>query len=227
MAPYSHVLVGHHISIHGHSLWMFMGSMFGDHRNQITAYISSLFHLFSRVTNFQLLHQHCISILVKISACYIYLFHRNKQQVLLPDLPHTFLALCLFNWWTAFLFSPFISGVCVHTCMHAHFVLLVLLGRSRLFCTCAFNASNLNIKSNASVGQLHAIISVTAVNRRPKCVRGYLWNYWDPVHHCAGDRPGYLGVVCIQEPSYIFRTVTHQGESTLWPCLYQNMFIET
>jgi len=114
--------------------------------------------------------------------------------------------------------------------MHAHFVLLVLvlLGRSMPFCTsCAFYASNLNIKSNTSVGQQHAVIRVIAVNRRPKCVRGYLWNYWDPVHHCVGDRPGYLGVVCIQEPSYIFRTVTHQGESTLSSCLYQNMFIET
>jgi len=71
------------------------------------------------------------------------------------------------------------------------------------------------------MGQLCAAISVIAVNRRPKCVHGYLWNYWDPVHHSAGNKPGYLGVVRIQEPSYIFRTVTHQGESTFWPCLYQ------
>jgi len=135
------------------------------------------------------------------------------------------MALCIFKLRDSFPFFPPLSVVCerVHTCMHAHFVLLVLLGRCMLFCTsCTFYASNLNIKSNISVGQLHAVINLIAVNRRPKCVHGYLWNYWDPVHHCAGDRPGYLGVVCIQEPSYIFRPVTHQGESTLWPCLYES-----
>ena len=92
---------------------------------------------------------------------------------------------------------------------------------------CTFCGSNLNIKRNTLVGQLHAVISVISVNRSPKYVHGYLWNYWDPVHYCTGDRPGCLGVVCIQESSYSFRTVTHQGESTLWPCVYQNMFIET
>jgi len=140
------------------------------------------------------------------------------------------MSLCLFKLRDSFPFSPPLSVVCeyVHACIHAHFVLLVLLGRSMLFCTsCAFYASNLNMKSNTAIGQLHAVISFIAVNRRPKCVHGYLWNYWDPVHHSTGDSPGYLGVVCIQEPSYIFRTVTHQGESTLRPCLYQNILIET
>jgi hypothetical protein len=120
--------------------------------------------------------------------------------------------------------------MCVYVCIcvHAQFVLLVLLGRSMLICTtCGFYASNLSIKSRTSVGQLRAVIIAFAVNRRPKCVVGYLWNYWDLVHHCSGSRPGYLGVVCIQEPSYSFRTVTDQGESTLWPCMYQNVFIAT
>ena len=135
------------------------------------------------------------------------------------------MALCLFKLRDNFPFFPLYRWyviVCTLACMHI-LCSLVLLGRSMLFCTsCTFCASNLNIKSNISVGQLHAAISVIVVNRRPKCVHGYLWNYWDPVHHCAANKPGYLDVVCIPEPSYIFRTVTHQGESTLWPCLYQN-----
>jgi hypothetical protein len=129
------------------------------------------------------------------------------------------MSLCLFQLRDSFpppffFLPPFISGEYAHACIHAHFVLLVLLGRSMLFCTsCTFCASNLNIKSNTSIGQLRAVIRVIAVNRRPKCVHGYFWNYWDPVYHSTGDGPGYLGVVCIQEPSYIFRTDTHQGES--------------